>query len=41
MNKVLIECDTLIDKYELNKEDIIKQLETIKIEKDQGFYNCL
>ncbi len=37
MNKVLIECDTLIDKYKLNKEGIIKQLETIKIEKDQNF----
>ena len=37
MNKVLIECDTLIDKYKLNKEGIIKQLETIKIEKDQDF----
>ena len=37
MNKVLIECDTLIDEYELSREDIIKQLETIKIEKDQDF----
>jgi hypothetical protein len=37
MNKVFIECDTLIDKYKLNKEGIIKQLETIKIEKDQDF----
>lgn len=30
MNKVLIECDTLIDKYKLNKEGIIKQLERLK-----------
>lgn len=37
MNKVLIECDTLIDKYKLNKEDIIKQLETVEINKDQDF----
>ena len=37
MNKVLIECDTLIDKYELSRESIIKQLEAIKIEKDQDF----
>ena len=37
MNKVFIECDELIDEYKLNKEDIIKQLETIKIEKDQNF----
>ena len=37
MNKVLTECGTLIDKYKLNKEDIIKQLEAIKIEKDQNF----
>ena len=37
MNKVLIECDTLIDEYELSRENIIKQLETIKIEKDQNF----
>jgi len=37
MNKVFIECDELIDEYKLNKEDIIKQLETIKIEKDQDF----
>jgi hypothetical protein len=37
MNKVLIECDTLIDEYELSRENIIKQLETIKIEKDQDF----
>jgi hypothetical protein len=27
MNKVLIECDTLIDEYELSRENIIKQLE--------------
>ena len=37
MNKVLIECDTLIDEYELSRENIIKQLKTIKIEKDQDF----
>jgi hypothetical protein len=37
MNKVLIKCDTLIDKYELSREDIIKQLETVEIKKDQDF----
>lgn len=37
MNKVLIECGTPIDKYKLSKKGIIKQLETIKIEKDQDF----
>ncbi len=37
MNKVLIECGGLIDKYKLSKEGIIKQLEKIKIEKDQDF----
>jgi len=37
MNKVFIECDELIDEYKLNKEDIIKQLEVIKIEKDRDF----
>ena len=37
MNKVIIECTELVDKYELRKEGIIKQLETIKIEKDQNF----
>ena len=37
MNKVLIECDTFIDKRKLNKEDIIKQLETVEIKKDQDF----
>lgn len=37
MNKVIIECTELVDKYELRKEDIIKQLETIEIKKDQDF----
>ena len=37
MNKVTIECTELVDKYELRKEDIIKQLETIEIKKDQDF----
>jgi len=37
MNKVLIECETLIDEYKLNKEAIIGQLEKVKIEKDQDF----
>ncbi len=33
MNKVLIECDELIDEYELNEEKILKQLQSMKIEK--------
>ncbi len=37
MNKVIIECTELVDKYKLSKEGIIKQLEKIKIEKDQDF----
>ena len=37
MNKVFIECEKLIKSYKINKEDIIKQLEAIKIEKDQDF----
>jgi predicted transcriptional regulator len=32
MNKVLIQCDELIDKYGF-KENILKQLESMKIEK--------
>ena len=37
MNKVFIECEELIEVYKLNKEDIIKQLEAIKIEKNRDF----
>ena len=37
MNKVFIECEELIKSYKINKEDIIKQLEAIKIGKDQDF----
>jgi hypothetical protein len=33
MNKVIIESDELIDEYELDREIILKQLESIKIEK--------
>jgi len=33
MNKVIIECYELIDKYGLKEENILKQLESIKIEK--------
>ena len=33
MNKVIIECDTLIDKYKLNKDSILKQLQSMKIDK--------
>ncbi|NLM59128.1 MAG: hypothetical protein GX194_08445 [Clostridium sp.] len=33
MNKVIIECYELIDEYRLNEENILKQLESIKIEK--------
>lgn len=37
MNKVIIECTELVDKYELRKEDIIKQLEMVEVKKDQDF----
>ena len=37
MNKVFIECDELIYEYKIIKQDIIKQLEAIKIGKDQDF----
>ena len=37
MNKVFIECEELIEVYKLNKEDIIKQLERMKTEKDRDF----
>ena len=37
MNKVTIECTELVDKYELRKEDIIKQLEMVEVKKDQDF----
>jgi hypothetical protein len=30
MNKVIIECAELVDKYELNREDILKQLQKWK-----------
>jgi hypothetical protein len=35
MNKVLIECDTLIDKYELNRDNILKQLQSMEIDKKE------
>jgi hypothetical protein len=37
MNKVIIECAELVDKYGLNKENIIKQLEMVEVKKDQDF----
>ena len=38
MNKVLIECGTLIDKYDLNRDSILKQLQSMKIDKGtEGF----
>jgi len=33
MNKVLIERDELINEYELDRENILKQLESMNIEK--------
>ena len=33
MNKVLIECGALIDKYELNRDSIMEQLQSIKVDK--------
>jgi hypothetical protein len=37
MNKVLIECESLIDRYKLDKETIIEQLKKIKVEGDKDF----
>lgn len=38
MNKVFIECEALIEKYNLNKETIEKQLATMKVdEKAENF----
>lgn len=37
MSRVLIECESLIYKYKLDKEAIIEQLKKIKIEKDKDF----
>lgn len=37
MSKVLIECESLIDKYRLDKEAIIEQLSKVKVEKDKDF----
>jgi len=33
MSKVIIECDELIDRYELSKDSILKQLQSIKMDK--------
>lgn len=37
MSKVLIECESLIDKYKLDKEAIIEQLKRIKVEENKNF----
>lgn len=37
MSKVLIECESLIDKYKLDKKAIIEQLSKLKVEKDKDF----
>ena len=31
MNKVIIECAELVDKYELNRDSILKQLQSMEI----------
>lgn len=33
MNKVIIECDELIDEYDLDRENILKQLKSMNIKK--------
>ena len=38
MNKVIIECDELIDEYDLDRENILKQLESMNIEKGAKGY---
>jgi hypothetical protein len=38
MNKVIIKCDELVDKYKLNKDCIMKQLQSMKVNKGtEGF----
>ena len=37
MSKVILECESLIYKYKLDKEAIIEQLKKIKIERDKDF----
>lgn len=37
MSKVILECESLIYKYKLDKEAIIEQLKKVNIEKDKDF----
>lgn len=37
MSKVILECESLIYKYKLDKEAIIEQLKKIKVERDKDF----
>lgn len=37
MNEVIIECTNLLDKYELNKETIIQQLQNLNLNEPQYF----
>lgn len=34
MNKVIIECDELVDVYKLCKDSILKRLQSIKMDKN-------
>ena len=38
MNKVIIECDELVDGYELSKDSILKQLQSIKMDKGKNSF---
>ncbi|MBC8586743.1 hypothetical protein H8707_00595 [Tissierellaceae bacterium BX21] len=37
LSKVIIECNSLIEKYKLDKEVILKQLEVINIKENKDF----
>lgn len=37
MSKVILECESLIEKYKLDKEIIVEQLSKVKVEKDKDF----
>jgi len=36
MNKVIIECDELVDVYKLCKDSILKRLQSIKMDKEKN-----
>lgn len=38
MNKVIIECDELVNRNELSKDSILKQLQSIKMDKGKNSF---